>query len=188
MGKFQIALLVFVTFLVIAAIAVYLNLDLVWKLLYPLKYEEYVFKYAEEFDNDPYLVTAIMYRESKFNPQALSSKGAIGLMQIMPDTAKWISQQVDYQDFEVDDLYRPEVNIYLGSWYLRNLIQEFEGNLILVLAAYNAGRGNVRKWIAEGRWSGEVYEIEEIPFPETRNFVRSVINLYQRYLQLYEGR
>ncbi|AZR73717.1 lytic transglycosylase [Anoxybacter fermentans] len=186
MGKGQITLLIFMTFIVLVAIIIYLNLDLIWKMLYPLKYEDLVFKYADFFDNDPYLVTAIIYRESRFNPKAISSKGAMGLMQIMPDTARWIAKNLRIENFKLEDLYKPEINIYFGNWYLANLSEEFEGNLILILAAYNAGRGNVKKWLKNNEWSGKVHQIDQIPFPETKKFVSSVLNLYQRYLQLYE--
>lgn len=187
MGKKQLTLLVLLTVLVVGAMVLYMNLDTIWKWLYPLKYEELVFKYADQFDNDPYLVEAIMYRESRFNANALSPKGAIGLMQIMPDTAEWIAQNLNVKGFTPEDLYRPEVNIYFANWYLANLSQEFRGNLVLTLAAYNGGRGNVQKWMNERNWSGGVNEIDQIPFPETQKFVKSVLTLYQRYLQLYEG-
>ncbi len=187
MAKMQIILIVILTILVLGAITIYLNLDNIWKMLYPLKYKNLVFKYADFFDLDPYLVTAIMYRESKFDTRALSPKGAIGLMQIMPDTASWIAQNLKIEDFQVDDLYDSETNIYFANWYLADLSHEFEGNLIAILAAYNGGRGNVNKWITENQWSGEVHKINQIPFPETQKFVSSVLSLYQRYLQLYEG-
>lgn len=186
MGKVQITLLVVMTLLVVGSLIVYLNLDSIWKLIYPLRYEELVFKYANNYDNDPYLVTSIMYRESKFNARAVSPRGAIGLMQIMPDTADWIAGHIK-TDFQVEDLYQPEINIHFANWYIANLLQEFDGNLILMLAAYNGGRGNVQKWIKERKWTGEVDTIDQIPFPETQNFVNSVLSLYQRYLQLYEG-
>jgi soluble lytic murein transglycosylase len=108
-------------------------------------------------------------------------------MQIMPDTAVWIAQTLNVKDFTPDSLYRPEVNIYFANWYLANLSQEFKGNLVLMLAAYNGGRGNVQKWMSERHWSGDVDEIDQIPFPETQKFVKSVLTLYQRYLQLYQG-
>lgn len=187
MGRKQMTLLVLLTILVIGAIVLYMNLNSIWKWLYPMKYEELVFKYADQFDNDPYLIEAIMYRESRFDPNARSPKGAIGLMQIMPDTAEWIAQHLNVSGFTPDALYRPEVNIYFANWYLANLSKEFNGNLVLILAAYNGGRGNVQKWMSERNWSGEVHEIDQIPFPETQKFVKSVLTLYQRYLQLYEG-
>lgn len=187
MGKMQVTLLIVLTFLVFGSVILYFNLDVIWKMLYPLKYEDLVFKYADTFDNDPYLVTAIMYRESRFNPNALSPKGAMGLMQIMPDTAEWIAESLNMEKFVATDLYKPEVNIYLANWYLANLSQQFNGNLILMLAAYNGGRGNVQKWLTERNWSGDVNDIDQIPFPETQKFVRNVLTLYQRYLQLYEG-
>lgn len=187
MEKKQFALLVLLTVLIVGAFIFYFNLDSLWKLLYPLKYKEQVFKYADWFDLDPYLVTAIMYRESRFNPKAVSPKGAIGLMQIMPDTAAWIAKNLGREDFKAEDLYKPEVNINFGCWYLADLSKEFNGDVILVLAAYNGGRGNVQKWLSDHRLSGNIRQIDQIPFPETQKFVNSVLTLYQRYLQLYQG-
>ena len=187
MEKKQITLLIVLTVLIIGAFIVYFNLDGLWKMLYPLKYEEMVFKHADFFDLDPYLVTAIMYRESRFNEKAVSPKGAIGLMQIMPDTAAWIAKNLDQKDFKTEDLYKPDVNIHFACWYLADLSREFKGNIILILAAYNGGRGNVQKWVNNNNFSGNVQEIAQIPFPETQKFVNSVLTLYQRYVQLYQG-
>lgn len=187
MGRRQTALFLLLTALVIIAIAIYLNIDFIWKMLYPIKFKDLVFKYADFFDNDPYLILAIIYRESKFDPQAVSPKGAIGLMQIMPETATWIAEKLQIAGFQIDDLYDPETNIYFGNWYLANLTKEFQGNLIAILAAYNAGRGNVQRWIKDNHWSEEAYRIDQIPFVETQKFVGNVLSLYQRYLQLYVG-
>ena len=192
MKKFRItflnaSLLLLLVIFFIGILMLYNNLDFFWRQLYPLKYQNLVFKYAQFYDNDPYLVTAIIYRESRFNPNAVSNKGAIGLMQIMPETAEWIAENLNLNNFDVDDLYIPETNIKFGNWYLDNLFNEFDGNLVLVLAAYNGGRGNVNKWIKEGKFRGEVQEIDLIPFPETRKFVSNVLSLYQRYLQLYNN-
>lgn len=187
MGRKQLILFLLLTAIVMMAIAIYFNIDYIWRMLYPIKYKELIFKYADFFDNDPYLVVAIIYRESKFNPQAVSPKGAIGLMQIMPETAVWIAENLEIADFQLEDLAEPEVNIYFGNWYLANLSKEFQGNLIATLAAYNGGRGNVQKWITKNHWSEEAYSIDQIPFPETQRFVGNVLSLYQRYLQLYIG-
>lgn len=192
MEKFRItflnaSLLLLLVIIIIGIVALYNNVDFFWKLLYPVKYENLVFEYAQLYGNDPYLVTAIIYRESRFDSNAVSNKGAIGLMQIMPDTAFWIAENLSLDNFEVTDLYIPEINIKFGNWYLNNLFNEFDGNLVLVLAAYNGGRGNVSKWLTEGDFRGEVHEIDQIPFPETRKFVSNVLSLYQRYLQLYKN-
>jgi len=155
-----------------------------WKLFYPLPYREAVVQRSKQFQLDPFLVAAVMRVESKFNPYAESPRGARGLMQLMPDTARWAAGQMGL-DFDEENLLEPDYNILLGCWYLANLESEFESNTVLTLAAYNAGRGNVRQWIVNEGLEGEVERIEQIPFPETREFVRRVLADYERYKWIY---
>jgi soluble lytic murein transglycosylase len=146
------------------------------RLRYPLEYEHIVRGHAEQYDLDAALLAAVIYRESKFDADARSSSGAIGLMQLLPDTAEGIAQLTGGSRFEVDDLYEPEINVRYGSFYLRRLLQKYEDER-LALAAYNAGQANVDEWIAEGR--------EEIPFPETREFVDNVLEARELYARAY---
>lgn len=118
------------------------------------------------------LLQAVILTESKYNPQAVSHTGAVGVMQIMPDTAQWIAEQ---SGLPADDLQDPRQNISLGAWYLYYLLDKYRGNLVLSLAAYNAGRGNVDSWMKENQWPPDFADINSIPFPETREFVRHVI-------------
>lgn len=127
---------------------------------------------AERFSLSRELLQSVILTESKFDTHAVSSTGAVGIMQLMPDTAEWISEQSGLPD---DNLHNPEENIPLGSWYLEYLIGKYDGNLVLALAAYNAGRGNVDSWMEERGWPPDYADIDGIPFPETREFVRSVI-------------
>ena len=152
---------------------------------YPKPYEEIVYSAAEEHKLDPYLVFAIIRVESKYQPNARSSVGAIGLMQIMPDTAKWIALQKDLGDFDIEDLNDPDTNIRLGSYYIANLLQEYQ-EMPTAIAAYNAGRGKVASWISEGVWTGSVEELDDIPFPETREYVKNVLKSYAAYRAIYE--
>lgn len=154
--------------------------------LYPLTYEPIIQQRARENGLDPYLVAAVIRAESKFRPQALSPQGARGLMQIMPETGKWAAGQMNLP-FDPDSLFDPAYNIRIGTWYLANLMKEFDGNPVLALAAYNGGRNNVRKWLEERQWSGEHQTLDQIPFKETRNYVAVVLRDHKRYLLLYGG-
>ena len=120
------------------------------KLRYPLPYEHIVVGHAQNYDLDPALLAAVIYRESKFDPDAESSSGAIGLMQLLPDTARGIALHTGGNKFVVEDLYDPEINVRYGSFYLRRLMRKYDDER-LALAAYNAGQANVDEWIAEGR-------------------------------------
>jgi soluble lytic murein transglycosylase len=146
------------------------------RLRYPLDYEHIVRGHARQYDLDAALLAAVIYRESKFDPDARSDSGAIGLMQLLPDTAEGIAQLTGGSRFEVDDLYDPEINVRYGSFYLRRLLRKYD-NERLALAAYNAGQANVDRWIAAGE--------EEIPFPETREFVDNVLEARDIYARAY---
>lgn len=152
--------------------------------LYPLSYKSLIFAYAEANGVDPYLVAAIIRTESGFRPDATSSQGARGLMQIMPETGRWAAARLGIE-FTPDDLYDPEYNIRLGTWYLAELLREFAGDPVLALAAYNGGRANVWRWLEERQWTGEARTLDQIPFAETRRYVARVLRDHQRYLWLY---
>jgi len=153
--------------------------------IYPFPYAEIVYDSALEKEVDPFLVAAVIRTESKFNTQARSPKGALGLMQMMPETAKWVAEQMDDPNFDIDHLEKPEVNIPMGIWYLNSLKKEFAGNEILMLAAYNGGRGNVKQWMSKNDWDMSFAEVDKIPFPETRQYVHRVLNSKKRYEELY---
>lgn len=153
------------------------------KIWFPYYHKDTIEFYSRQNQLDPLLVASIIRAESKFDPMAESKKGARGLMQIMPETAKWICSKIDIS-FHNDTLFEPEHNIMLGCWYLANLREEFN-NINLVLAAYNGGRGNVNKWIEEGLWKGEENNIDKIPFRETRDYIQKVKMNYDIYIKLY---
>lgn len=153
--------------------------------LYPYPYQETVQKYAREYHVDSSLCVAVVKVESKFKHDAVSHRGALGLMQIMPETGKWIASQLG-EEFSEEKLKDPETNIRYGIWYLSSLQQEFEGNNVLALAAYNAGRGNVHAWMVEKKWSMNFTHIDSIPFAETREYVRSVQRSQAKYKELYD--
>jgi len=143
-----------------------------------IKYQAEIEKYAEEFAIEKELLAALIYVESRFNNYSKSSKGAVGLMQLMPATAIWIAEELGYNNFQLEDLNNPELNIRFGSWYFNYLYQKFDKNLIQTIAAYNAGEKNVRIWINNG-WKGNINK--KLPFKETDNFVRRVISTKNFY-------
>ncbi len=155
------------------------------KKIYPTGYSEYVEKYSEENNLDKYLVYAVIKAESNFNPEVKSSSGAIGLMQLMEETAMERSNIIDEKSIETFDLYDPETNIRLGTSYLAYLIELYDGNLILAVTAYNAGLGNVEEWIKQGIIREDGSDIENIPYTETNNYVRKILNNYRMYLKIY---
>lgn len=156
------------------------------KSMYPIEYSEYIKKYSDEFNLDPWLVISVIWVESKFDTHALSSKDAKGLMQVTPQTGEWAFEKLKLNGYEDDLLYDPEINIRIGCWYLNNLRTEFNGDMSLVIAAYNGGSGNVAKWLKDTRYSEDGETLNEIPFPETKNYVEKVFNTYDKYKEIYE--
>lgn len=154
------------------------------RVVYPLPYRELIINEAGKNDLDPMLVAAVIRVESRFDPVARSQRGAVGLMQIMPSTGEWIAEKMGRQPPGIAELEDPAVNVPLGTWYLADLMEEF-GRLEVALAAYNAGRGHVAQWLADGRRSEGDPTLEWIPFPETRSFVGRVLRDYRRYRWLY---
>jgi soluble lytic murein transglycosylase len=145
------------------------------RLRYPLDYENIVTGHAKNYDLDPALLAAVIYRESKFDAQAESDSGAIGLMQLLPDTAKGIAVHTGGSQFEVSDLWDPEINVRYGAFYLRRLLNKY-GSVSWALAAYNAGQANVDAWRESG---------EGIVFPETREYVDKVLAARDVYAKTY---
>ncbi|MDD4767533.1 MAG: lytic transglycosylase domain-containing protein [Desulfotomaculaceae bacterium] len=170
-----------ITLLLLVAL---LNADNIWRFFYPLPYHDLTLKYATVHNQDTYLLSAMIKAESNFQPRAVSEKGARGLMQIMPETGQSVAGQLGYPDFSADLLFIPEININIGACYLAGLDDEFNGNVILMLAAYNGGIGNVMEWIAADK-SGGINEIDQIPFPETRHYIKKVLKYHQIYTRLY---
>lgn len=157
----------------------------VLKLFYPLKYDNYVEKYSQMYNLDKYLVMSVIKAESNFNKDAVSSKGARGLMQITPSTGEWIAEQMNLIEFSADKLSDPELNIFMGCWYLDNLRKEFNDNYILILSAYNAGRGNVNKWLKNDEFSYDGKNLDYIPFRETELYIKKIRLNYNIYKYLY---
>lgn len=156
-----------------------------WRFIYPFPYQDIVTKEALANGIDPYLIAALIHTESKFSAGAESGRGARGIMQIMPETGKWAAAQMGMENFDEDLLFDPASNIKIGAWYLADLHREFNGNRNIALAAYNAGRGNVKQWLERNVWDGEIATVDRIPFPETRNYVVTVMKSYKMYKFIY---
>lgn len=151
--------------------------------LYPLEYRELITGASQRYSIDPYLVSAIIYEESKFNPSSVSEAGAIGLMQIMPNTGVWIAKKQGRQ-FTVNDLYNPEANIDMGCWYF-NLLRAKYKDEKLALAAYNSGDKNVDRWLESGDHSTVDEMVAKIPYGETRMYVQKVLKTKEKYEKNY---
>jgi soluble lytic murein transglycosylase len=151
--------------------------DAVMRTVYPLKYSATIREVSEENGLDPAFVAGVIYTESRFRPDAKSHREAYGLMQLLPESARFIQRKSgikgDYRD--------PEVNIRLGTWFLGYLKDRYNGDERLMLAAYNSGEGNVDAWV-----SGEGFDIaKDIPFGETREYVDNALEAKQTYQELY---
>ncbi len=168
------------------AIKVFKVQKVVLKKVYKTEYIEYVKKYATEYEVDPLMIFAIIKAESNFNRNVVSKSGAIGLMQLMDTTAEELCNQMDIFYVKKTSLYQPELNIQLGTKYFSNLMKEFNNNYLLALTAYNAGIGNVKKWIEQGVIQADGSDIENIPFKETNNYVRKIVRDYKIYQDLYQ--
>jgi soluble lytic murein transglycosylase len=145
------------------------------RLRYPLEYEHIVRGHAANYELDAALLAAVIYRESEFDAGARSRSGAVGLMQLLPGTAKGIAIHTGGSRFRVEDLYDPEINVRYGSFYLRRLLRKYDDER-LALAAYNAGQANVDAWLAADG---------EIGFEETRHYVDAVIEAREIYARAY---
>jgi soluble lytic murein transglycosylase len=152
----------------------------------PLRHEDIIRQQAREKRLDPALVAAVIYTESRFRDQT-SHAGAKGLMQLTPDTAKFVEHLSGGSTFQISDLSTPQVNIAYGTYYLRYLLDRYGDNEALALAAYNGGEGNVDHWVDAARQEGKALSIDAIPFGETRAYVRAVEGAKRQYRDNYSS-
>src|SRR4051795_6576721 len=150
----------------------------------PLRHEDIIRQQSHKKGLDPALVAAVIYQESKFSDQT-SSAGARGLMQITPDTANFIAKQSGGIRFTQADLATPQINIAYGTWYLRWLLDRYDGRQSLALAAYNAGFGHVDEWVNNAGGPDAFDPKTDIPFPETRNYVLQILERRKEYARRY---
>jgi len=158
-----------------------------WELCYPKPYSATVEAAAAEFDVDPLLVWAVMREESRYDLEALSWVGARGLMQVMPPTQAWIAERLG-ENISPGDAFTPEANIRMGAWFLHFLLDYFDGDLELAIAAYNGGAGSVDSWQADPLVSNRDDLLRWIGFGETREYLARVSLSYQVYQELYASR
>ena len=154
------------------------------QMVFPIKYIDYVEEYSDKYNIDKILVLAMIKTESNFNEFATSKKGAKGLMQIMDDTALWANESIKIDGFSTDMLYSPKENIQIGTWYLKWLLDKF-GDEDLAILSYNAGHGNVSKWLSDKSLSSDGESIDNIPFEETNNYLLKVKFNYSVYNLIY---
>ncbi len=158
--------------------------DAVREITLPLHHEDIIRQQSAEKRLDPALIAAVIYEESRFRDQT-SHAGARGLMQITPDTARFIARDSGGTAFTQEDLATPQVNISYGAYYLRYLLRRYDGNATLAIAAYNAGETNVNRWIERAGGADGFDAGEDIPFPETRHYVENVEERQRDYREHY---
>lgn len=152
---------------------------------YPFRYVSLIREYSEKYSLDPYLVLSIMRCESSLESDAISPKGARGLMQIMPDTGEWIAHKLDLDDIYTEEmLFEPERNIEFSCWFLNFLSGRFDKNMNQIVCAYNAGHKTVQNWLENPEYAAEG-ELTKIPFPDTEKYLNRVLTAYSKYRELY---
>lgn len=184
----KIKLLVMIFVSLISLIAIYLTFSYVYinflKMAYPTKYEEYVAKASTEYNVKPQLIYAIIKTESNFISDAKSHAGAIGLMQLTPDTFNWLQMYTNDAKMDEDLLKDPEININYGVLFISMLIERY-GSEDVAICAYNAGIGNVNKWLSNSKTSIDGQTLISIPFKETREYLFKTMKAKEIYERLY---
>lgn len=194
---------IIVSLVLLAAVVGLIMSNTFWRWMYPIGFESAIQQSAKQNQLDPLLVASVIRVESQFHQDDVSHAGAIGLMQLMPDTAQWIAGQMQQQGVPIRTqvpgtsnrtsqhpatgvpFAEPELNIQLGTWYIHYLTQQFGGNVVAAIAAYNGGPQRVKDWLADGTWDGRLVDITEIPVGETRHFVDRVFYNYSLYRRIY---
>ncbi|MBR1736404.1 MAG: lytic transglycosylase domain-containing protein [Firmicutes bacterium] len=154
---------------------------------FPMKYEDTIERCAKKYGLEESLVYAVINTESHFEETAVSGKSACGLMQIMKPTAEWIAVKSGMTDYKEEKICDPDTNIELGCWYLSYLIKKYDNDMTLVIAAYNAGEGNVTKWLYDTKYSENGQNLDNIPFRETEEYVERVNfnkEVYEKLIEL----
>ena len=184
-GRNLIVILVIVILVIVILLALFCAEPIkqqITKSVYKKEYSEYVTKYAEQYGVEENLIYALIKAESNFNPDAVSHQNAKGLMQLMQSTAEDLAKKSKI-NLNNDNILEPEVNIQLGTQYIASLLNKYDC-VEVALAAYNAGSGNVDKWISSGKIKADGSDIENIPYKETNTYVRKIMRDYEIYKQL----
>jgi soluble lytic murein transglycosylase len=172
------------------AVPNYFAVDLVslprsyWEALFPKPYWTDLKRFSTDNALDPYLVASLIRQESEFNPNAVSNKDAVGLMQLLPKVGKGVAKQEKLKHFSAQQLFTPTVNLQLGTRYFRSMVDKF-GAFEYALAAYNAGSDRVQDWMGQGKYRDVPEFVESIPFTETREYVQAIVRNANVYKQLY---
>jgi soluble lytic murein transglycosylase len=154
-----------------------------WHALYPFPFVEVIEEQAQKRDLNPLLVTALIRQESRFEPDIRSKAGAVGLMQMMPSTGAWAAKNLNLDEYALEN---PKDNIKLGTWFLDQTHRSFKNNSLLAVASYNAGQGNLARWLKQEDSMDSDEFVEAIPFDETKDYVKQVFGNYWNYLRLYD--
>ena len=152
---------------------------------FSIEHYDHLQEAAQKYEVNVFLLAAIARVESNFDENAASNKGAIGVMQVLPSTAFWMSEIYDLP-YQEESLYEAGYNIDMGTRYFSYLLEQYSGERVKALAAYNAGNSNVNRWLREGIWDGTEKDIDNIPYKETRRYIKKVEFFYKAYLFLYE--
>lgn len=168
---------------VIAFGALFFGYSFVMKIIYPMIYEDEIMFASKKYFVKPYIIASMINVESSYNQYAISSKGAVGLMQILPETAFWLSEQMDIENFEENCLIDVQTNILMGTFYLKYLMSKFE-NLTVVFCSYNAGEGTVQSWLIDQKYSIDGVTLIKIPYLETQKHIEKL----ERNLKVYQYR
>jgi soluble lytic murein transglycosylase len=178
---------VILSLILIILVALFVQSEWLGRYIYPISFTEEIKQNALDYELDPLLIAAIIRVESNYKLDAVSHKGAVGIMQIMPDTAEWILKQDNFGKLSVKDAGKEaNAGIKLGSWYVKELNRQFDNNMVVSLAAYNAGPGKVRQWLDNSVWDGKEQNLRDIPYGETRHYVQRVMYYYKKYKHIYE--
>ena len=174
----RILVIIIIAALVFAGILSYIKIE---NFIYPTSYSNYVEKYSKEYGVDKTLVFAVIKCESSFDENAVSSVGALGLMQMTPETFEWVQTKLDGKvTYSDDDLYTPEINIKYATYLLSLHLEEFKDTKT-ALAAYHAGRGNVNKWLKMSEYSSDGKTLDTTPFKETNAYCERVVKVMDKY-------
>jgi soluble lytic murein transglycosylase len=157
-----------------------------WELLFPLPYRADLVRAARQRELDPFLLAGLIRQESEFNPEALSSAKAYGLTQVRPVTGRQFARQAGVERFTTRALYQPDVNLKIGTFILRGMLDHNSGSLERTLASYNAGPNRVAEWLSWNTYREPAEFVESIPFTETRDYVQAVLRNAEMYRRLYE--
>ncbi len=163
---------------------IYYGYNFFLKKAYPIEYDEYVSKYSEKYNVEKALVFAVIKSESNFREEAQSKAGAIGLMQIMPETFEWLKKHHKLWDIENNNLIDPEINIKCGVYLISLLQKRYESDEVAI-SAYNAGLGNVDKWLMNKNYSIDGKTLIKIPYKDTAAYVKNVLKSREIYRKLY---